>query len=131
MNAGMSSRGLGTSSSLADCVPRTRDRDRQNPEKAPKILGLFHFKYIHNMTFFVYILQSLKDHSFYIGYTSNLDNRVQEHNEGFTRYTSKKRPWELVYFETFDSKAEAIKREKFLKKQKNREFYERLINKPK
>jgi putative endonuclease len=79
------------------------------------------------LKYFVYIIQSQKDLSFYIGYTNNLQNRLREHNEGTTRYTSKKRPWKLVYNEEYQDKTEAIKREKFLKKQKNKEFYTKLI----
>ncbi|MFK7947004.1 MAG: GIY-YIG nuclease family protein [Saprospiraceae bacterium] len=78
--------------------------------------------------FYTYILQSEKDASFYIGYTSNLEKRLFEHNEGFSRYTKHRRPWKLVYSEVFDDKSSAIKRERFLKKQKNRSFYNRLIN---
>jgi putative endonuclease len=77
----------------------------------------------------VYILQSAKDDSYYIGYTEDLETRLKEHNEGSTRYTRHKRPWQLVYQEEFNSKTEAIKRERFLKKQKNREFYRKLIDK--
>ena len=62
------------------------------------------------MKFYVYILQSLKDNSFYTGYSSNLLNRVREHNFGSTRYTSHKRPWELIYSEEFDNKRDALKR---------------------
>ncbi|MGB1121548.1 MAG: GIY-YIG nuclease family protein, partial [Saprospiraceae bacterium] len=57
-----------------------------------------------------------------------LEHRLYEHNEGFSRYTKHKRPWKIVYFEKFEEKSEAIKRERFLKKQKNRAFYNRLIN---
>jgi putative endonuclease len=42
-------------------------------------------------------------------------------------YTSTKQPWALVYQEGFDSKTDAIKREKFLNAQKSREFYLKLI----
>ncbi|MCD4769851.1 MAG: GIY-YIG nuclease family protein [Bacteroidales bacterium] len=83
------------------------------------------------MKYFVYILKSKKDSSFYIGYTSNLERRLSEHNEGRSRYTAKKAPWELHYFEEFLSKSEAIKRERFLKKQKNSTFYSKLENKDK
>jgi len=79
------------------------------------------------MPFYVYILKSQKDQSFYIGYTNDLDSRIREHNEGFARYTKNKRPWNLVYSEEFVTKKEAIIRERFLKKQKNREFYERFL----
>jgi putative endonuclease len=71
------------------------------------------------MAFYVYILKSQKDQSFYIGYTTDLIARVKEHNEGFTRYTKLKRPWDLVYSEEFETKKEALIRERFLKKQKN------------
>jgi putative endonuclease len=68
------------------------------------------------------------DNSFYTGYTNNLERRLEEHNDGKSRYTSKKIPWKIVYFEEFGEKSDAIKREFFLKKQKSREFYLRLID---
>jgi putative endonuclease len=77
--------------------------------------------------FFVYIIQSLRDKSFYIGYTSDLKKRLELHNIGKSKYTSKKIPWKLVYFEEFLDKTEAIKREKFLKLQRNKDFYIKLI----
>jgi putative endonuclease len=80
------------------------------------------------MKFTVYILESELDQSFYIGYSSNLEQRLQYHNAGRSRYTSKKMPWKLVYSETFESRSDALKREKFLKKQRNRDFYKKLIN---
>ena len=78
--------------------------------------------------YFVYILQSQKDHSFYIGQTEDLQKRLSLHNEGKSRYTSRKMPWKIVYFESFETRKEALEREKFLKKQKNKSFYESLIN---
>ena len=79
------------------------------------------------MSYFVYILQSQKDHTFYIGFTSDVEKRLFYHNCGKSRYTSRKMPWVLVYTEMFATKSEAIKREKFLKKQRNKAFYEELI----
>ncbi len=79
------------------------------------------------MDYYVYILQSCVDHSYYIGYTYNIDQRLFDHNAGKSRYTSKKIPWKLVYSETFSSKKDALLRERFLKKQRNRSFYVRLI----
>ena len=78
--------------------------------------------------FYVYILESQKDNSFYIGQTSDLEKRIITHNKGLSRYTSRKLPWILVYSESYPTRKEAILREKFLKKQKNRSFYEKLIN---
>jgi putative endonuclease len=77
--------------------------------------------------YFVYILQSSVDHSFYIGYSSDISRRLKEHNDGRSRYTRHKSPWILVYSEEFPSKSDAIRREHFLKAQKNREFYEKII----
>ncbi|WP_072881774.1 GIY-YIG nuclease family protein [Salegentibacter echinorum] len=77
--------------------------------------------------YFVYILKSKLDHSFYIGQTNDLNRRLLYHNDGKSRYTSRKIPWEIVYFEKFNTRKDAIFREKFLKKQRNTEFYNRLI----
>ena len=79
------------------------------------------------MPFFVYILQSQKDLSFYIGFTANLQQRLRKHNNARTGYSASKKPWNIVYFESFDNKSDALKRERFLKNQKNRNFYSRLI----
>jgi len=78
--------------------------------------------------FYVYILQSKIDASFYIGQTENLEKRLLNHNEGLSKYTSRKKPWVVVYFEEYNTRTEAIKREQFLKKQRNKDFYNRLIN---
>jgi putative endonuclease len=75
----------------------------------------------------VYIIKSSTDNTYYIGSTNNIERRLQDHNAGKSPYTSKKIPWELVYLESFESKTNALKREKFLKKQRNNTFYVRLI----
>jgi len=77
--------------------------------------------------FFVYILQSKKDFSFYIGQCDDLDRRMSKHLDGFSKYTSSKRPRKLVYFEMFVSRKDAIKREKQIKNQKSRKYIESLI----
>jgi putative endonuclease len=79
------------------------------------------------MPFFTYIIQSEQDQSFYIGLTSDLQQRLERHNAGLSNYTSGKAPWKLVYFEEYLTKTEALKREKFLKRMKNADFYRRLI----
>jgi len=80
------------------------------------------------MPFFTYILQSERDQSFYVGFTSDLQQRLEQHNSGLSAYTSSKIPWKLVYFEEFETKTEALKRERFLKRMKNSTFYQRLID---
>jgi putative endonuclease len=77
--------------------------------------------------FYVYVLQSLKDFSFYIGQCDVLDRRMSKHLDGFSKYTASKRPFSLVYFEIYLSRSEAIKREKAIKNQKSRNYIENLI----
>ncbi len=67
--------------------------------------------------FYVYILASKKGGVLYIGVTNNLTRRVQEHKAGIIEgFTKKYFVHKLVYFETYTSIIEAIKREKQIKK---------------
>jgi putative endonuclease len=66
--------------------------------------------------FYVYIIQSEKDNSFYKGFTENPINRLNFHNLGLSTYTSKKMPWKLVALFSFETKTEALQKEKKLKK---------------
>ena len=76
--------------------------------------------------FYIYILKC-SDGTFYTGYTHNLDNRVALHNEGKgAKYTRGRLPAELVYFEEFLTKGEAMKRE-YQIKQLSREEKIKLI----
>ena len=65
--------------------------------------------------FYVYILQSQKNKSLYIGYTSNLKQRFEEHNNGKSLATKPFRPYKLVFYEAFLNKTDAKNREKYLK----------------
>jgi putative endonuclease len=62
--------------------------------------------------FYTYILK-LSDNSHYVGFTRDLRERVTEHKDGFTMSTKGKNP-QLVYFERFKSKSEAVEREELL-----------------
>jgi putative endonuclease len=64
---------------------------------------------------YVYVLKSLKDGNFYVGWTENLKLRLSQHNKGLVNSTRKRRPLELVYYEACLNKYDAIKREKYLK----------------
>jgi putative endonuclease len=63
----------------------------------------------------VYVLISKKDGLFYIGYTTNIYNRIKNHNEGKTISTAKRRPLELIFCEFYQSKQDAMRREKYFK----------------
>ncbi|MBT8220569.1 MAG: GIY-YIG nuclease family protein [Bacteroidia bacterium] len=78
--------------------------------------------------FYVYIIQSQVDNSLYIGYSKNPRTRLFKHNSSSAGYTSRKKPWSIVYIEEFKSKTEAIKREKKLKAWKDKSMIKDLIN---
>jgi len=79
--------------------------------------------------YFVYIIQSLKDHTLYKGFSNDPYKRLIQHNDGESRYTSGKVPWKLVYIEKCNNKTEALKREKSLKKA-NSNYIKWLIEQP-
>ena len=70
------------------------------------------------MNCFLYILNSLDKKHWYIGSSSNLEQRLLQHNSGKTRSTRPYKPWQMVYSEDFKTKSEACKREYFLKSPK-------------
>ena len=65
--------------------------------------------------YYVYILQSKKDKSLYIGYTSDLQKRFFEHNAGKSLATKPFRPYSLIFYEAFIDKIDAKNREEYLK----------------
>ena len=67
------------------------------------------------MDYKVYILKSCCKVRYYIGCTSDLDNRIVEHNAGKTKSTKPYIPWKIIYFEGYVDKKEAYKREWHLK----------------
>ncbi|WKK80982.1 GIY-YIG nuclease family protein [Marivirga arenosa] len=78
--------------------------------------------------FDVYVLYSPNHKKIYIGYTSDLKNRIDSHNIYSNKgYTKKYRPWDILYTEQFLSKSDALKREKQLKSAKGREFIWNLV----
>ena len=65
---------------------------------------------------YVYILRC-NDDSLYTGWTNNLEKRIKAHSDGKgAKYTRARLPVELVYFEEFETKTEALHREIELKK---------------
>ena len=78
--------------------------------------------------FVVYILHSRQFDKIYIGYTSNLEQRIKSHNEFSKKgWNLKFRPWEVIHQEKFATKMEALKREKELKSYQGREWIRRTF----
>ena len=78
--------------------------------------------------YFVYIIQSLKDGSYYVGSSADVGIRLLRHNEGWSKSTKAKLPWKVVHVETFKSKSDALIRERQIKRMKSRSYIERLIS---
>ncbi|WP_244833883.1 GIY-YIG nuclease family protein [Clostridium sp. BJN0001] len=75
---------------------------------------------------YVYILKCA-DNTYYTGWTNNLKKRINTHSSGKgAKYTRGRRPVELVYYEKFEEKSDALKRECSIKRLK-REQKEKII----
>lgn len=79
------------------------------------------------MKHYTYILKC-SDSTLYTGYTTDLDRRLKEHNKGIAaKYTRGRLPVQLVYYESFNNKSDALKRE-YRIKQLSREEKLKMIN---
>jgi putative endonuclease len=79
------------------------------------------------MFFYTYILKSLKDKDFYIGWTNDLKGRIEKHNKGLVNATRNRKPLRLEYFEACRNKDKAIEREKYFKTGFGRRFLKNRI----
>ena len=79
--------------------------------------------------YYVYILRSEVNQSFYKGSTDDLERRLSEHNSGKEKSTSRYRPWTLVWHTTKSTRSEAVILERKLKnitsRKKTLDFIER------
>ena len=80
------------------------------------------------MPFIVYIIYSSVKDKFYIGYTSNLEERIIRHNQKSKGFTGNTDDWKLMYTENYSNKSEAIAREKQIKSWKSRIKIQELIS---
>ena len=88
-----------------------RVRVPSGPQSPSIKAGVFDF-----MPFYVYIIQSDADGSYYKGFSLQPLIRLTQHNNKESGYTSNKTPWRLIHLEIFDTKTTALKRERSLKK---------------
>ena len=77
--------------------------------------------------YFVYILKSQKNGRLYTGSTNNLNDRLRRHNAGESKATRHTRPFDLLYYESFLSRTEAVRRERCFKTGKGREELAELL----
>ena len=74
-----------------------------------------------------YILYSENIDTYYIGSTSNIEDRLRRHNSGRSTYTKRGIPWTIAYQKEYKTKAEAYRAELHIKSQKSRKYIEVLM----
>ncbi len=79
------------------------------------------------MFYYVYVLQSLKNDTLYIGFTENLKKRFQEHNRGLNFSTKTFKPWKLIHYEAYLNEKDARRREKYLKTSQGSRLLKRML----
>lgn len=79
--------------------------------------------------FTVYIIQNSSTKRYYVGYTENLQERLQRHNSGRNTSTKNGGKWSIVYTEELTDKISAWKRERQIKKYKGGEAFKKLLKK--
>lgn len=81
------------------------------------------------MFFYVYVLESQKDKENYVGFTTDIRKRIEEHNKGLNFSTRPRRPFKLIYCELCTNENDARRRERYLKTTRGRRFLvKRLIS---
>ncbi len=70
--------------------------------------------------YYVYTLLSQKDNQFYTGFSTRVFGRSDEHNAGKNISTAQRGPFDLIHFEAFLSKADALRRERYFKTTKGK-----------
>jgi putative endonuclease len=75
----------------------------------------------------VYVIKSVNHDYFYKGHCENIESRLKEHNSGMTHSIKPYIPFRLFYFEEFQTREEAIKREKYFKTSAGRRFLKTVI----
>jgi len=77
--------------------------------------------------YYVYVLRSLKDKDFYVGYSDDLKIRIKQHKDGLVQSIKNRRPLELVYYEAHRNRKDAMARERFLKTGWGRNYLKRIL----
>jgi putative endonuclease len=77
--------------------------------------------------YYTYVLQSMRDMDFYVGFTKDLKLRFENHNSGRVESTKDRRPFSLVYYEACLDQDDATRREKYLKSYHGRMFLKKRL----
>jgi len=77
--------------------------------------------------YYVYILESLKDKSLYIGSTNDLHRRLSQHNSGQSRHTNQHRPYKRIAYIALPTKEDAERYEQYLKSGYGRKTINKML----
>ncbi len=77
---------------------------------------------------YTYILYSESADKYYVGSCEDMDVRLAQHNDGRNKSTKYGVPWQVKKVAYYDSRAEAVQRERYIKKMKSRKFVEQVIS---
>ena len=75
----------------------------------------------------VYIIRSESTDKYYVGFTSDIEDRLKHHNSGATKSTKGRGLWKVVYREEYVNKQDAWLRERQIKKYKGGNAFKKLI----
>jgi len=77
--------------------------------------------------YFVYLLYSVKKNKYYVGSCEDVNKRLIKHNTNYSGFTGRTLDWAIKYTAQFESKKDALKRERQIKGWKSRTMIEKLI----
>lgn len=77
--------------------------------------------------FYIYILRSNKNNSYYVGSCKNIDKRLKLHNKGLVKSTKRYIPWKLIHSEKYKTLGEARRKEIQIKSWKKRDAIEKIL----
>ena len=78
--------------------------------------------------YYTYVLQSMHDNNFYVGFTKDLKLRFEQHSKGLVESTKNRKPLKLIYYEACLDQNDATTREKYLKSYHGRMFLRNRLN---
>ena len=110
-------------------IPPAPPKENERVGDSGKVEGFeYHRLSCFFMPYYVYILQSESTGRYYIGQTEHLEERVRYHQSNYSKAIKNRGPWKLLHFEEFPTRGNAMKRENYIKRQKDRLFIERLVS---
>lgn len=79
------------------------------------------------MFYYVYALRSQRDNKLYVGFTANLEHRLSQHSKGEVTATRSRRPLDLIFYEAYRNKYDALRREKYFKTANGKSSLHRML----